>query len=82
MVYGSEAVIPTEIGLPTLRSKVAEDASLNEQQLGHNADLLEETRGVALIHLASYHQRAKSYFAKRVNVRKFAIGDWVLKIRT
>ena len=37
---------------------------------------------MALIHLASYHQRAKSYFAKRVNVRKFAIGDWVLKIRT
>ena len=56
MVYGSDAVIPTEIGLPTLRSEVVKDARLNEQQLGHNMDLLEETRNVAQIHLASYHQ--------------------------
>ena len=54
MVYGSETVIPTEIGLPTLCSKRVENAPLNEQQLGHNTDLLEETRDVALIHLASY----------------------------
>lgn len=54
MVYGSEAIIPTEIGLPTLCSKIVENALLNEQQLGHNTDLLKETRDVALVHLASY----------------------------
>ncbi|PON74511.1 Ribonuclease H-like domain containing protein, partial [Parasponia andersonii] len=82
MVFGSEAVIPVEVGLPTLRSQVVEDPPLNECQLSHNTDLLEETRNMALIHLAAYHQRARSYYAKKVNPRRFNAGDWVLKART
>ncbi|PON37157.1 Ribonuclease H-like domain containing protein, partial [Parasponia andersonii] len=82
MVYGSEAVIPTEVGLLTLRSKVVEDSPLNECQLSHNTDLLEETRDMVLVHLTEYHQRARSYYAKKVSPRRFNAGDWVLKART
>ncbi|PON75589.1 hypothetical protein PanWU01x14_042140, partial [Parasponia andersonii] len=82
MVYGSEAVIPTEISLLTLRSEVVKDAPLNEQQLSHNTDLLEETRNMALVHLASYHQQVRSYYAKKVSAHRFNAGDWVLLVRT
>ncbi|PON34050.1 Ribonuclease H-like domain containing protein [Parasponia andersonii] len=62
MVYGSEAVIPT------LLSEVVRDAPLNERQLSHNTDLLEETRNMALVHLPSYNQQARSFYAKKVSV--------------
>ncbi|PON40060.1 hypothetical protein PanWU01x14_300030 [Parasponia andersonii] len=82
MVYGLDAVIPTKIGLPTLHSEVIRDTSLNEQQLSCNIDLLEETRDIALVHLASYHQQARFYYAKKVSARRFNVRDWVLKVRT
>ncbi|CAL2271068.1 unnamed protein product [Prunus armeniaca] len=41
LAYGTEAVIPTEIGLPTVRTLVVESND-NEQQLAHNLDMLEE----------------------------------------
>ncbi|PON56997.1 hypothetical protein PanWU01x14_177270, partial [Parasponia andersonii] len=82
MVYGSEAMIPIETGLPTLRSEVVRDTSLNEQQLSRNTELLKETRGMALVHLASYHQQARSYYARKVSARRFNAGDWVMKVRT
>ncbi|PON77658.1 hypothetical protein PanWU01x14_024140 [Parasponia andersonii] len=82
MVYRSEAVILTEVGLPTLCSEVVKDAPLNERQLSCNTDLLEETRNMALVHLASYHKQTRSYYAKKVSARRFNAGDWVLKART
>ncbi|PON46199.1 hypothetical protein PanWU01x14_253230, partial [Parasponia andersonii] len=37
---------------------------------------------MALIHLASYHQQARSYYAKKISARRFDAGDRVLKART
>ncbi|PON50430.1 hypothetical protein PanWU01x14_222950, partial [Parasponia andersonii] len=67
---------------PTLCSEVVRDAPLNEQQLTHNTDLLEETRNMALVHLISYHQQARFYYVKKVSARRFNARDWVLKVRT
>lgn len=50
MVYRTEAIIPTEMRLPTLRTKMVEE-DRNEQQLGRNLDLIEETRDEAAIKL-------------------------------
>ena len=47
MVYGTEAVIPTEIGLPTLRSNIVDIPDDNQNQLLLNLDLAEETRQIA-----------------------------------
>lgn len=78
MVFGTEAVIPTEIGLPTLRSTVAEDEEENNQQLSRNLDLLEETRKAAQIRQAKYQLLAQGYYSKRISPRSFKPRDWVL----
>ena len=56
MVYGTEAVIPTEIGLPTLRTSIADKLEVKQNQLLLNLDLAEETRQIAQIKLALYQQ--------------------------
>lgn len=79
MVFGTEAVIPTEVGLPTLRSSIAEDEEQNNQQLSRNLDLLEETRDAAQIRQAKYQLLAQGYYSKRISLRSFKPGDWVLR---
>jgi len=59
--YGSEAVIPTEIGFPTLRSDQPLSDN-NEQFLAHNPDLTKELREVAAIRLAQYQQKPRRGF--------------------
>ena len=44
IVYGTKAVIPTEIGLPTLRFDIADIPTVNQNKLLLNLDLAEETR--------------------------------------
>ena len=56
MVYGTEAIIPTEIGLPTLRTDIVDRPEVNQNQLLLNLDLAEETRQIAQIKLALYQQ--------------------------
>ncbi|GKF48750.1 hypothetical protein Tco_0142001, partial [Tanacetum coccineum] len=43
LTYGAEAVIPVEIGMPTLRTAEV-DMIKNNEDLGINLDLLEEKR--------------------------------------
>ncbi|KAI5317943.1 hypothetical protein L3X38_037650 [Prunus dulcis] len=73
LVYGTEAVIPIEIGLPTVRTLVVESND-NEQQLAHNLDMLEEQQEAAALRLANYQNQAANYFNKRVRHRKFKLG--------
>ena len=44
MLYSTQAIIPTEIGLPTLRSDIADMPDVNQNQLLLNLDLAEENR--------------------------------------
>ena len=44
MVYSTEAIIPMEIGLPTVRSDVVDRPEINQNQLLLNLDLAEKTR--------------------------------------
>ena len=78
MVYGTKSVILAEIGLPTLRSEIADKLEINQNQLLLNLDLAEETRQIAQINLASYQQYASNFYAQRVKPCMFAVGDWVL----
>ncbi|XP_062080160.1 uncharacterized protein LOC133784909 [Humulus lupulus] len=79
MVYGTEAIILTEVGLPTLRTEIASDQTTNNIQLLHNLDLLEEVRTVAQLRLENYQKAAERYYNKRVHSRTFREGDWVLR---
>ena len=78
MVYSIEAVIPIEIGLPTLRSDIVDRPDINQNQLLLNLDLGEETRQIAQIKLASYQQQARNFYAQKVKPYSFAVGDQVL----
>ena len=75
MVYGIEAVIPTEIGLPTLRSDIVDRPEVIQNQLLLNLDLAEETKQIAQIRLASYQQQAPNFYAQRVKPCSFVLGD-------
>ena len=46
MTYGSEIVIPVEIGLTTLRTSTYDDQQ-NEEQLCLNLDLIDKVRETA-----------------------------------
>ena len=63
MVYGTEAIIPTEIRLPTLQSDIANMPTVNQNQLLLNLDLAEETRQIAQIKLSLYQQQARNFYA-------------------
>uniref|UniRef100_A0A2N9I6X9 Integrase catalytic domain-containing protein n=1 Tax=Fagus sylvatica TaxID=28930 RepID=A0A2N9I6X9_FAGSY len=78
LAYGSEAVIPLEIGLPTLRTSEWEPTR-NDMAQSQALDLLEERREQAMIRLASYQQQLKKGYNKNIRPRSFQQGDLVLR---
>uniref|UniRef100_A0A2N9EM81 Uncharacterized protein n=1 Tax=Fagus sylvatica TaxID=28930 RepID=A0A2N9EM81_FAGSY len=78
LTYGVEAVIPLEVGLPTLRSKQY-DREDNELMLAKDMDLVQERRDLAMIRLASYQGDLKKKYGRSINARSLAIGDMVLR---
>ena len=75
MVYGTEAIIPTEIGLPTLRTDIVDRPEVNQNLLLLNLDLAEETRQIAQIKLALYQQQAHNCYAQKLKPCSFSVGD-------
>jgi hypothetical protein len=78
LTYGSEAVIPTEIGEPSLRVLFFNENG-NESFLQDNLDLLSEQRDLAAIRSASYQWQNAHYYNRRVRHRDFNVGDLVLR---
>ena len=60
LVYGSEAMIPVEVGMSSLRRQWTREESNNEH-LAQDLDLLDERREQALIRVAAYQQRATKF---------------------
>ncbi|XP_071736126.1 uncharacterized protein [Rutidosis leptorrhynchoides] len=78
LVYGSEAVIPAEILVPTHR--VANfDEEANGEALCENLNLIEERRLMAAIREANNKQQIAKYYNKRVRALSFDVGEWVLR---
>ena len=73
-----DAVIPTEIGLPTIRTDAAKqsDASM---ELGRNLDWTDEVRENAAIRMTNYQQRASVHYNHKVRPRSFKNGMLVLR---
>ncbi|KAL6334899.1 hypothetical protein AAG906_023704 [Vitis piasezkii] len=57
LAYGMDAIIPTEIGLPTIRTEAGKQDDANAE-LGRNLDWADEVRETASIRMADYQQRA------------------------
>ncbi|GJY81610.1 reverse transcriptase domain-containing protein [Tanacetum coccineum] len=76
LTYGTEAVIPAEIGMPTYRTAVV-DAVHNNEELRLNLDLLEERRERAAIREARAKLKMTKYYNVRVRGVTFRPEDFV-----
>nr|GEY59452.1 reverse transcriptase domain-containing protein [Tanacetum cinerariifolium] len=78
LTYGAEAVIPTEIGMPTLRTAEV-DMVKNNVALGISLDLLEEKREQAVIQEAMNKAKMEGYYNARVRSTSSRPGDFVYR---
>ena len=77
MIYGAEAVLPTDLdyGAPRIRAYDEQGAEASHQDA---MDQLDKGRDVALLRLAKYQQALRRYHSRRVRDRAFNVGDLVL----
>ncbi|RDY04816.1 hypothetical protein CR513_11420, partial [Mucuna pruriens] len=78
LTYGSEAVIPVEIGESSPRTALF-DPTVNEEELRSNLDLLQETREIAHIKEYAVKARAARKYDRRMIHRDFREGGLVLR---
>ena len=77
MVYGSEAILPTDLnyGAPRIRVYDEQGAEASHQD---TMDQLDEARDIALLCSAKYQQALRRYDSQRVRNQAFNVGDLVL----
>jgi hypothetical protein len=75
LVYGAEAVLPTDLEYGSPRTKAYDDRS-NQTSREDSLDQLEEARDVALLHSVWYQQSLRHYHARRVRSRGFQVETW------
>nr|GEX21989.1 reverse transcriptase domain-containing protein [Tanacetum cinerariifolium] len=76
LTYGTEAIIPVEIGMPTYRT-AAVDVVSNDEELWINLNLLEERRERAAICKAKAKLKMMKYYNARVRGVTFRPGDFI-----
>ncbi|XP_056688315.1 uncharacterized protein [Spinacia oleracea] len=76
--FGSEAVIPAEMALPTMRIQHY-DEERNDQLLRHQLDFMPEIRMKAEVSSAAYKSRMSRAYNKKVRHRPLGVGDLVLR---
>ena len=78
LAYGSDAMIPMEVGLTSYRVAHYKDEE-NEKQLRLSLDLIDEVRMDAEQRVALYKNLMTKHHDALVKPRQFNIGDLVLK---
>ncbi|KAL2227294.1 UNVERIFIED_CONTAM: hypothetical protein Sindi_2088100 [Sesamum indicum] len=78
LVYGSEAIIPAEIGEETARVTQYE-AEGNSQERSFDLTVIEEGRDRAYVKILRYKSMMTRNYNRRVRPRSFPVGDLVLK---
>ena len=64
LMYGMKAIIPIEIGMPTLRTRIPEGA--NVEAVTKDLDMENELRKAITVRIASYQQKLANLYNKRV----------------
>ena len=72
-----EAIIPIEIGMPTLRADVPEQ--LSTESIVKDLDTADELRKIAVVLITSYHRRLENLYNRSVKPQVFQPGDLVLR---
>ena len=68
LTYGTEAIIPFEVGITSLRQEAFHEGS-NDDQLRVNSDYLDEARDRASRKMAKYQEKISEYYNKNVKIR-------------
>ena len=76
ITYGMEAIIPTEIGIPTTWTRMPEQE--NAELVIKDLDTVDVLRESVEVRIASYQRRLENSYNKRVKPRMFQPGDLVL----
>ena len=71
-------MIPVEIGLTSPRMEFFDEHS-NNDQLKLNLDCLDKVKDQASRRMAKYQRKMAKYYNQRVKLKKFHIGDLVLR---
>ena len=77
LTYVMKAIIPTEIGMPTIRTEIPEEE--NTEALIKDLDTTDELREVAAVRIVLYQQRLASLHNRRVKLRTFKAKELVLR---
>jgi transposase InsO family protein len=80
LVYGAEAILPTDLEYGSPRTRAYADQS-NRANREDSLDQLEEAWDTALLHSARYQQFLRRYHARGVRSRDLQVGDLVLRLR-
>nr|CAD39961.2 OSJNBa0072D08.10 [Oryza sativa Japonica Group] len=78
LVYGSEAMLPTELRHQSTRVQKYSDED-QEEQRNDDVNLLEEHRERVVVRAASYQQALRRYHEKRIRARTLSISDYFLR---
>ncbi|XP_075663264.1 uncharacterized protein LOC142632820 [Castanea sativa] len=78
LTYGSEAVIPAEIGLTSYRVDNHNEGR-NDEAIRLQLDLVDEVRATAEQRLARYQDLMAKHYNSQVKHRDFKVGDLVLR---
>ncbi|XP_072071683.1 uncharacterized protein [Arachis hypogaea] len=78
LVYGAEALIPVEIGVPTLRAELY-DPNRNKEERAADLDLMDEEREIATIKQLAMKQFLQKRHNKRIIPRTFETGELILR---
>ncbi|XP_076955619.1 uncharacterized protein LOC143630509 [Bidens hawaiensis] len=76
LTNGTEAMVPTEIGVPSARLLMNNDY---DKELRMNLNLLEYRRELALIREHNYKRQLQKYYDSRVQKCTFDAGDFVFR---
>ena len=77
LVYGSEALLPVEIEVQTIRFKHLSQEENQESRL-LDLELVDEVRENAAWKMATYQNRIARLYNRKVKYRSFQCGDLVL----
>ena len=78
LTYGTEAVIPVEVGVTSIRREIFNE-ECNDDELRLKLDCLEEVRDKASSKMTKYQLKMAEYYNKMVKLRRLDIGDLILR---
>ena len=77
LTYGMEEIIPTEVGMPTLRTEI--HGKINVESITKDLDMVDKLREAVAIRIALYQQKMTNLYNRRVRPRTFRAEDLVLR---